>query len=132
LQVERKQKNPQDNMQTILNFLKLNYKTIGKIAFGIFILYYLIFFLTPRVQMSLGEKTKIDSLNKMMKELIKEQNKLDSTIILYNKEINDLDKNISSIKGQKTIIKEIYHDEINRVVNYNDAQLDSFFTNRYK
>jgi len=81
--------------------------------------------------MSLGEKTKIDSLNKMMKELIKEQNKLDSTIILYNKEINDLDKNISSIKGQKTIIKEIYHDEINRVVNYNDAQLDSFFTNRY-
>ncbi len=81
--------------------------------------------------MSLQEKTKIDSLNIMMKELIKEQQKIDSTILNYNEKINNLDKNISTIKGQKTIIKEIYHDEINRVGTYNDAELDSFFTSRY-
>jgi len=115
----------------ILDFLKINYKTILKVLFGLFLLYWVIFVLTPKVSMNLGEKSKIDSLNMMMKELIKEQDKLDSTIILYNEEINNLDKNISTIKGEKTIIKEIYHDEINRVVNYNDDQLDSFFTNRY-
>jgi prophage DNA circulation protein len=81
--------------------------------------------------MSLQEKTKIDSLNIMMKELIKEQQKIDSTILNYNEKINNLDKNISTIKGQKIIIKEIYHDEINRVSNYTDAELDSFFTSRY-
>jgi len=115
----------------LLDFLIKKYKTILKGLFGLFLLYWVVFVLTPKVTMRLGEKTKIDSLNMMMKELIKEQGKIDSTIILYNKQINNLDNNISIIKGQKTIIKEIYHDEINRVVNYNDVQLDSFFTNRY-
>ena len=118
-------------LDTIKNFLFKNYKTIIKLSFGLFIFYWLIFVLTPKIQMSYQEKTKIDSLNMMMKELSKEQEKINSSIVNYNKNIEKVDNNISTIKNQKIIIKEIYHDEINRVVNYNDAQLDSFFTNRY-
>jgi len=75
---------------------------------------------------------KIDYLNVIIKDMYKEQQKLDSSIIVYNKKIDEIDNSIHKIKGQKTIIKEIYHEEINRVDSYTDNDIDSFFTNRYK
>ena len=118
-------------MQTVLNFLKGNYKTLIKVAFGLFILYYLIFFLTPRVQMAADEKVKIDSLNLMIKGIELEQKKLDSTIQGYNEKIDEVDNHIDKIKGQKTIVKEIYHEKINSVDKLTSPELDSFFSNRY-
>jgi hypothetical protein len=133
LRIERKQKNHQDNMvQTILNFVKGNYKTLIKVAVGIFILYWVIYVLTPTMQMSVQEKQKIDSLNNMIKEIYKDQQKLDSNIVGYNQKIDEVDNHIDKIKGQKTIVKEIYHEEINRVDTYTDNDVDSFFSNRYK
>jgi septal ring factor EnvC (AmiA/AmiB activator) len=133
LQIERKQKKHQDNMvQTILNFVKGNYKTLIKVAVGIFILYWVIYVLTPTMQMSVQEKQKIDSLNNMIKEIYKDQQKLDSNIVGYNQKIDEVDNHIDKIKGQKTIVKEIYHEEINRVDTYTDNDVDSFFSNRYK
>ena len=119
-------------MQTVLNFLKGNYKTLFKVVFGLFILYYLIFFLTPRVQMASDEKAKIDSLTLMIKEIELEQKKLDSNIVSYNQKIDEVDNHIDKIKGQKTIVKEIYHEKINSVDKLTVRELDSFFTDRYK
>jgi peptidoglycan hydrolase CwlO-like protein len=119
-------------LQTILNFIKGNYKTILKGLVGLFILYWVIYVLTPTMQMSVQEKQKIDSLNTIIKEIYKDQQKLDSNIVGYNKKIDEVDNHIDKIKGQKTIIKEIYHEEINRVNSYTDNDIDSFFTNRYK
>lgn len=118
-------------MQTVLNFLKSHYMTLVKLAFGIFILYYLIFFLTPRVQMAVDEKAKIDSLNNLIEEIHKDQQKLDSAIEGYNQKIDEVDNHIGKIKGQKTIVKEIYHEKINNVDKLSNPQLDSFFSNRY-
>lgn len=118
-------------MQTVLNFLKGNYKTLVKVVFGLFILYYLIFFLTPKVQMAAEEKAKIDSLNLMIKEIELEQKKLDSNIVSYNQKIDEVDNHIDKIKGQKTIVKEIYHEKINSVDKLTSPELDSFFSNRY-
>ena len=132
MQVERKQKNLHNNMQTVLNFLKGNYKTLLKVVFGLFILYYLIFFLTPRVQMAADEKAKIDSLTQMIKGIELEQKKLDSNITSYNQKIDEVDNHIDKIKGQKTIVKEIYHEKINSVDKLTVRELDSFFTDRYK
>ena len=119
-------------MQTVLNFLKGNYKTLLKVVFGLFILYYLIFFLTPRVQMAANEKVKIDSLTIMIKGIELEQKKLDSNITSYNQKIDEVDNHIDKIKGQKTIVKEIYHEKINSVDKLTVRELDSFFTDRYK
>jgi protein-disulfide isomerase len=58
--------------------------------------------------------------------------RMDSTIKLFNQELVSLNKNISTIKKEKIIVKKIYDEKINRVDGLNDAQLDSFFTNRYK
>jgi vacuolar-type H+-ATPase subunit I/STV1 len=119
-------------VQTILNFVKGNYKTLIKAAVGIFILYWVIYVLTPTMKMSVQEKQKIDSLNIIIKDIYKEQQKLDSSIAEYNNKIDEVDNHIDKIKGQKTIVKEIYHEEINRVDTYTDNDVDSFFANRYK
>jgi len=119
-------------VQTILNFVKRNYKTLIQVGVGIFILYWVIYVLTPTMQMSTQEKQKIDSLNIVIMEIYKDQQKLDSTIAEYNNKIDEVDNHIDKIKGQKTIVKEIYHEEINRVDTYTDNDVDSFFANRYK
>ena len=119
-------------IQVIINFLKTKYKTILTIAFGLFILYYIIFFLTPNIQMAATEKAKIDSLNMMIKEIELEQKKLDSNIVTYNKKIDEVDDHIDNIKGQKTIVKEIYHEKISSVDKLTVRGIDSFFTDRYK
>jgi vacuolar-type H+-ATPase subunit I/STV1 len=119
-------------VQIILNFIKQNYKTILKGLVALFILYWVIYVLTPTMKMSVQEKQKIDSLNILVKEIYKGQQKLDSSIVVYNKKIDEVDNHIDKIKGQKTIIKEIYHEEINRVDSYTDNDIDSFFADRYK
>jgi hypothetical protein len=119
-------------VQIIENFIKVNYKTILKGLVALFILYWIIYVLTPTMKMSVQEKQKIDSLNIIVKEIYKNQQKLDSSIVVYNKKIDEVDNHIYKIKGQKTIIKEIYYEEINRVDSYTDNNIDSFFANRYK
>ena len=119
-------------VQIILNFIKENYKTIIKGLVALFIIYWVIYVLTPTMKMSVQEKQKIDSLNIIVKEIYKNQQKLDSSIVVYNKKIDEVDNHIGKIKSQKTIIKEIYHEEINRVDSYTDNDIDSFFANRYK
>lgn len=118
-------------MKKILTFLVENYKTILSGLFGLFILYYLVFFLTPRVKMADEQRQKLDSLNKMVQEIELQQKKLDSNILDFNNKVNEIDLNIDKLKGEKTIIREIYHEKINSVDKYTNPQLDSFFTNRY-
>ena len=118
-------------MYMIIFFLVKNYKTILSGVFGLFILYYLVFFLTPRIKMEDEERQKLESLNNMIHEIEKQQEKLDSNISNFNSKITDIDLNIDKLKGEKTIIREIYHEKINSVDSYSNPQLDSFFTNRY-
>ena len=119
-------------MNKILNFVTENYKTIVKVCFGLFILYYLIFFLTPNVKMSSEQVQKLDSLNVSIKKIESHNQYLEGRISDFNAQMNSVDGKIQNIKGQKTIIKEYYHEKINNVDKLTDAELDSFFTNRYQ
>ena len=116
----------------ILNLIKENYKTIIKVIVGLFILYWVLYVLTPKMEMSNVEKQKMDSINIGIKKIYKDQQRIDSNIVINNKKIEEIDIHINNIKGQKTIIKEKYYEEIIRVDNYSDSDIDSFFTNRYK
>ena len=118
-------------MSKIKDFLVKHYKLLLKILVGVFVFYWLLFILTPAIKMSAKEKETIDSLNVVIRDLYKEQLKLDSSIELSNKKIDSVDTDINKIKGQKTVIKEIYHEEINRAGNYTEPELDSFFSARY-
>lgn len=115
----------------ILNFIKNNFGTIIKICFGVFLFYWLVFFLTPKITLSEIEKNKLDSLNNNIAELYRAQLVLDSNIAVFNQQIEKVDEDITVVKNEKTIIREIYHEKINSVSNYSDAELDSFFAKRY-
>lgn len=119
-------------LQVILNFIKSNYKTIIKLSFGVFIIYYLIFFLTPKVQMSVEQKNKIDSLNTLVKDLHQDNLKIEKEISEFENEVVEIDQNIQNIKGEKTIIKEYYHEKISNVDKLSVPELDSFFAKRYE
>jgi vacuolar-type H+-ATPase subunit I/STV1 len=123
-------------MDKILNvlgsFFSKNYKTLLFLLFGLFLMYWVIFFITPSVTMSNKEKSQIDSLNIVIQGLYKENLKLDSTVLNLNNEIKLVDKQIEEIKNKKVTIKKEYHEKITRVDNYTEPELDSFFSDRYK
>ena len=123
-------------MDKILNvlgsFFGKNYKTLLFLLFGLFLLYWVIFFITPSVTMSNKEKSQIDSLNVVIQGLYKENLKLDSTVLNLNNEIKLVDKQIEEIKNKKVTVKKEYHEKITRVDNYTEPELDSFFSDRYK
>jgi len=118
-------------LNVIWNFVKTHFKSIAMAIFGLFLLYWILFFLTPKIQMDVESKQKIDSLTTFVKNIENEQKVLDDKIDGYGQDINNVENNITKIKSQKETIREIYHEQINSVNTYNDAQLDSFFTNRY-
>lgn len=115
----------------IFEFIKVNFKTIVRTSVGLFLLYWIIFVLTPKAGLSPEEKQKLDSLNSHIKVLQEQNSKLENEIQNYNTKIEEIDNSIDKIKGQKTIIKEIYHEKINGVDKLTILELDTFFTNRY-
>lgn len=108
-----------------------HWRTILMIIFAIVVLYWMFFIMTPNSKLAEETYKKIDSLNHNIDSLETMNKQLDSVLINYTNQIVEIDKSIDRIKNEKTIIKEIYHETINNVDNYNGNQLDSFFTNRY-
>jgi peptidoglycan hydrolase CwlO-like protein len=119
-------------METVKNFIIKNYKTIITVLVGLFLLYWVIFILTPRNTMVIEDRKKIDSLNNVVNEMYKEQDKLENKIIDINKDIDKIENNVTKIKKDKTKVANKYHEEIIRVDEYTEPELDSFFSNRYK
>jgi peptidoglycan hydrolase CwlO-like protein len=99
---------------------------------GLFIVYWVIFVLTPNSTMSKVDKDKLDSLTNVVNQINKEQEILENEIKVLNKEVDKIDNNISTIKTNKTKTGKKYHEEISRVDKYTELELDSFFSNRYK
>jgi hypothetical protein len=130
--MNNKVENAKKNLKSTGSFVTKNYKIILAVLFGLFVLYWLMFVLTPKMNMSVEEKAKIDSLNVLILEMNKNQQILDDKIDGINEEIVEVDNDINKIKGQKTVVKEIYHEKINRVDNLTEPELDEFFSDRYK
>jgi hypothetical protein len=118
-------------MNKVLQFSKQNYKMIIKLILILFLLYWIIYVLTPMIKMSELSVYKIQDLQKQISNFEINQKKMDSLIVNYTEEIHQIEGELTRIKSEKTVIKEIYHEEINRVDSYNDRQLDSFFAKRY-
>jgi len=119
-------------METVKNFIVKNYKTILAGLVGLFLLYWFIFILTPKNTMLKEDRKQIEALNDKIEEINKEQDKLESEITEINKEVEQIETKVKKIKKDKTKVAIEYHEEIKRVDNYTEPELDSFFTNRYK
>lgn len=117
-----------EKIKTIINN-NLNF-TI-KILIVLFVIYWFFYFTTPKTTMSDEDKNKVDSLLNRIELLMDKQKKIDENISKFEGNIKVINDSITKIKKEKLVIREIYYEEINRVRNFNDKQLDSFFTARY-
>jgi len=108
-----------------------NWKFIVSMIVLIIIIYLAADFFKPIVNNSKETKDKIDSLNNVIMVIKEHQIKLDSTIKIFSDGINNVDSSIKKIKGQKTIINQIYYEKSNSASSFNNRQIDSFFTDRY-
>ena len=118
-------------METIKNFVIKNYKTILSVLVGLFIVYW-VMTMSNTSTMSAIDKAKLDSLTNVVNEINKEQDILESKIELIDEEVEKIDDNISKVKTNKVKTGKKYHEEIKRVDNYSEPELDSFFSDRYK
>ena len=76
-------------------------------------------------------KATIDSLNVVNKQLIERQKQIDSTIAVYEDEVDQIDNQVDNIKEKTTIIREYYHEVGQKAEQYTPTQVDSFFKARY-
>lgn len=106
-------------------------KNILFVIFAVVVLYWMFFIMTPNSKLAEETYKKIDSLNHSIDSVENINRHLDSQLVNYNTQISEIDRGIDRIKNEKTIIKEIYHEKINDVDNFNSNQLDEFFTKRY-
>lgn len=118
-------------MEIIKDFIVKKYKTILSILMGLFIVYW-VMTMSNTSTMSDVDKAKLDSLTNIVNQINKEQDILESKIEVINEEVHKIDDNISTIKTNKTKTGKKYHEEIKRVDNYSEPELDSFFSDRYK
>lgn len=118
-------------IKKIWDFTVENWKLLVKLVVGLFLLYWILFIFTPNIMVDADSRGKLDLLNESINRIESKQDSLQKKINGFNEEVKKIDDKIGEIKGQKTIIKEIYHEKIGAVSNYSDKQLDSFFSARY-
>lgn len=118
-------------MNKFSELLKTNLDFIIKVIIILSLVYGFFYLTKPTTSLSYEDRKKLDSLNVRMFQLSEQQKKLDSSISLFEGEVEMILDSISKIKQEKIIIRKTYYEEINRVSNFTDGQVDSFFTNRY-
>ena len=121
-------------IQTLKLMVKRNSKTIGKLFIvigGVIFLYLFILLVTSKQGMPADINATIDSLTAVNKQLIEHQKQIDSTIAVYEAEVNQIDNQVDNIKEKTTIIREYYHEIGQQAAQYTPTQVDSFFKARY-
>jgi len=123
-------------VNTITNKLK-QYYADPVIRSAFFILLFVIFLFiafkvsTKEAEIKAEDKKKLDSLETVLIDLKTKQKSYDSIIYNQNMIIEKLDYKLDHVKQKETIIKEYYRNLGEKVDNFNNTQVDSFFRNRY-
>jgi len=121
-------------IKTLKLMVKRNSKTIGQLLVvigGVIFLYLFILLVTPKPSMPADIKATIDSLTAVNQQLIEHQKQIDSTIAVYEEEVNQINNQVDNIKEKTTIVREYYHEVGQQATQYTPTQIDSFFKSRY-
>lgn len=120
---------------TIIEFFKRNLKTIKYailVVLAIEIIWLTILVATKKPQMPPQDKATLDSLTIKTAKLEAQQKVFDATLLFQNQRVDTVKNQVDSLKGVTIIVRERYHEVIKKIDNYTDAELDSFFRQRYK
>jgi len=127
-----KARNLQKEVVVIAGKAKSNFKTILLVMVGAVVAYGAIYLFTPKPQMPADLKATIDSLSKANEALQAKQLVIDSTVNVYESQVEIINGMIGSITEKTTIIREFYHEQSTAAGKYTPTQVDSFFKARYK
>jgi len=114
-----------------MEIIKKYWKYVVGIILGVVVLYFTIYLATPKPEMSELDKYKLNHLDKDINLIIENQKKLDKQIEGYKKELSQIDSTIAKVKNQKTIIKEYYKEQGEKISGMKPSEIDSLFHKRY-
>jgi uncharacterized membrane protein YgaE (UPF0421/DUF939 family) len=111
-----------------------SYNTLFGVALGILVALYIMLLFKSTNQTAKYNKFEhtIDSINLAAKKLKTEQDAKDSLIEVYDNQLQSLNKELAIERKKLITYKQTHHEKILIAIKYTNAELDSFFTNRYK
>jgi predicted PurR-regulated permease PerM len=119
------------SFDSILSFFKNYYKQVGIGLLVLFVLYWVMFILTPSVKMSNVAVEEIKKLDEEIGTIKLEQNILYTEIQQYEEQLQGMDENISQINDTQNKIAGEYGEKINAARSYDYQQLVAFLSKRY-
>ncbi len=119
------------NSNSIINFFKQYYKQVGIGLLVLFVLYWIIFFLTSSAKMSEVAVQELKKIDEEIETIKLEQNILYTEIQHYEEQLEGLDENISQINNTQNRIAGEYSEKINAARSYDYQQLVAFLAERY-
>lgn len=114
-----------------MKFIKRNLKTLITHGLLLGLFYWLVFVLTPKLDMSNEDLQKIKSIDVKIDKLNENNNGIENRIDSIKNKIEKIDEDIHQVKLKKEIIREYYYEKINNVDKLTISELDSFFSKRY-
>ncbi len=118
-------------MKSVKDILSDNLNFFIKIIIIIGMIFLTVYLMTPNLKYLNRDNQKLDSLSNRIVELTEEQKQITSSILNFENKVRVISDSIGKIKNERIIIRKVYHEKIINVVNFNDAQIDSFFTEKY-
>lgn len=115
-----------------MEFVKKYWKYVVGVILTIGVLYLIIYLATPKPEMSELDKYKLEQLDKDINLIIENQKKLNKQIEGYKNELSHIDSTISKVKNQKTIVKEYYKEQGEKITEMKPSEIDKLFHDKYK
>jgi predicted PurR-regulated permease PerM len=97
----------------------------------LFVLFWVIFILTPSMKMSAGAVEELKKLDEDIETIKLEQNILYTEIQQYEEKLDIMDENLEKINDTKNQIAGEYGEKINVARGYDHQQLVTFLAERY-
>jgi peptidoglycan hydrolase CwlO-like protein len=112
-------------------FVGQKVKTVAIVSVLLGLIYVVFNITTKTDKLSDVDKSKIDTITKLIEKDKEKINNVDSILVNLNNKLDSIDNKISEIENQKTIIREVYYEKVNNISEFNDDELYRFFTERY-
>lgn len=120
-----------DKLKHYKNFVVDRYKTILIVSGGLILFYWIVFILTPAVQMSEESIQGLKKIDENISNLEFENKILQSEIIEFQEQIVNVNENIEEINKTKITLANDYGKKINNARSFNHDELVRFLTERY-
>lgn len=119
------------NNEKLFDLISKNLVVVVNFSFIIFIVFWLLFFINPKISGTKLDRTEIQKITEEIKQIKEHQYKLDSSITYFNTRITHIDTSISKVKEKRTIIEKTIYEKSNVISIFSNDQIDSFLTDRY-